>query len=80
MNETNGKPTFSNTVDQIQIHTLEKNGERTAANSCITCMQSTRAVAFVPCAHYVTCLPCGHGETECPVCKSKIMACVRIYE
>ncbi len=58
----------------------EKEPEPSTTNLCISCFKYSRSVAFVPCAHYVTCLQCGHGQTECPVCKTKIVACVRIYE
>ncbi len=79
-NEINCKPTSPEGLQQIHIATVEQNEEATVINPCIICSQSSRAVAFVPCAHYVNCLSCGHGRTECPVCQSKIMACVRIYE
>jgi hypothetical protein len=49
-------------------------------NLCIACSISKRAVLFVPCGHYIACLPCGHGMTVCPKCRSKITACLRIYE
>jgi hypothetical protein len=63
---------------------LSKNTEEdsilTTTVVCIACKKDHRAIAFVPCAHYITCLSCGHGMTECPVCRSTIVACVRIYE
>ncbi len=76
----NCKPTSPNGLERSQTGRLEQDEGLIATNFCVTCTQSNRAVAFVPCAHYVTCLPCGHGMTECPVCQSQIMACVRIYE
>jgi hypothetical protein len=51
-----------------------------ATNLCIACMTDKRAVVFVPCGHYIACLPCGHGMAICPMCRSKITACLRIYE
>ncbi len=61
--------------DQIDQATMSS-----TTDLCIVCDKNSRAVAFVPCAHYLTCVPCGHGLTECPVCRSKIMALVKIYE
>ncbi len=75
-----GKATSSETAQSMPDDTCEQELVPSTTNLCIACHRSSRAVAFVPCAHYVTCLPCGHGLTECPVCRSKIMACVRIYE
>ncbi len=49
-------------------------------NLCIACAITKRAVVFVPCGHYIACSPCGHGMTICPKCRSKITACLRIYE
>jgi E3 ubiquitin-protein ligase XIAP len=47
---------------------------------CTACGTTARAVVFVPCGHYIACIPCGHGMTVCPMCRSTITACVRIYE
>ncbi len=74
------KPTSPSGLEWSQSDRLEQDEGATATNFCIICAQNSRAVAFVPCAHYVTCLTCGHGTTKCPVCQSQIMACVRIYE
>jgi hypothetical protein len=51
-----------------------------ATNLCMACATDKRAVVFVPCGHYIACLPCGHGMAICPICRSKITACLRIYE
>jgi hypothetical protein len=80
LNEIDYKSTFPTALNQIQISTAEQKEESITTNNCIMCSKNNRAVAFVPCAHYVTCLICGHGTTACPVCESQIMACVRIYE
>jgi hypothetical protein len=58
----------------------EQDNVMTTTAACTACKKSCRAIAFVLCAHYVTCLLCGHGMTECPMCRSQIMACVKIYE
>lgn len=49
-------------------------------NLCIVCKTSKREVVFVPCGHYLACVPCGHGMETCSICSSKITAYVRIYE
>lgn len=59
-----------------------KNVESTAATSnlCISCATNPRALAFVPCAHFVACVSCAHSLKACPMCQSTIKAYVRIYE
>lgn len=79
INDFDDKPIPDN-QHHIKIDRVEPKEEEKRTNLCISCSQNTRAVAFVPCAHYVVCLQCGHAETKCPVCQSPIMACVRIYE
>ena len=70
----------SNICDSTPTNAYEQYDRLPETNICIACAESRRAVAFVPCAHYVTCLPCAHGLIQCPVCRTKIMACVRIFE
>ncbi len=80
LNQFNFNATSSSTQEWIPSDKLEQENEPSTANLCIACNQSSRAVAFVPCAHYIACLPCGHGMTDCPMCRSKIIACLKIYE
>jgi hypothetical protein len=72
--------TTSKTSDCISGEKGEQQDIITATNICIACKKSHRAVAFIPYVHYIACLSCCHGMKECPVYRSKIMACVRIYE
>lgn len=64
----------------IQCESTYDNEQTTDLTRCITCGLSDRAVAFMPCSHFVNCIPCGHDTTECPVCHSRIMAYVKIYQ
>jgi hypothetical protein len=77
LDENNYKLTFCNILYKIQIDTVKKKDGGTTTIFCIACVRNSRSVAFISCGHYVTCLPCGHGMTECPVYQSKIMARVR---
>lgn len=45
---------------------------------CIVCMEAAPQVKFQPCAHSVTCWPCGHKillqTGECPMCRCTLSA------
>jgi hypothetical protein len=49
------------------------------SNSCVVCLIEERQLAFIPCGHLATCVPCGHSLQSCPTCRRKIEAFVRIY-
>jgi len=80
INQINCESTSFKTSECIHTDKLEQEEKILATNLCIACVKIRRAVAFVPCAHYITCLSCGHGMNKCPVCQTRIMACLRIYE
>ncbi|CAF0905286.1 unnamed protein product [Adineta ricciae] len=50
----------------------------TWANLCVLCLEETRTLAFVPCGHLSTCVPCGHSLKLCPTCCHKIEGYIRI--
>jgi hypothetical protein len=74
------EPTPCSNFVKIPSDTSENETLSSATNLCIACATTKRAVVFVPCGHYIACLPCGHGMTICSICQSKITACVRIHE
>ncbi|CAF1503337.1 unnamed protein product, partial [Rotaria sp. Silwood1] len=59
-NQNSYQSTSDGTSDCIDIDAVEHKKMILPTNICISCVKSHRAVAFVPCAHYVTCLSCGH--------------------
>ena len=65
---------------EISNDVFEHETPISTVNLCIACATDKRAVVFVPCGHYIACLPCGHGMAICPMCRSNITACIRIYE
>lgn len=77
---TNNDSKTSKPSECILSENTEDNDILTTNVAWIACKKDHRAIVFVPCAHYITCLSCGHGMTECSVCRSTIVACVRIYE
>ncbi|CAF1191531.1 unnamed protein product [Rotaria sordida] len=82
-NDQSTSVTTSECIDidiDIDIDIFKHEETMSTTNLCISCMKSYRAIAFVPCAHYVSCLACGHGMKECPICRKTIMGCLRIYE
>ncbi|CAF1610210.1 unnamed protein product [Adineta ricciae] len=48
------------------------------ANLCVLCLEETRTLAFVPCGHLSTCVPCGHSLKLCPTCCHEIQGSIRI--
>ncbi|CAF1614968.1 unnamed protein product [Rotaria sp. Silwood1] len=46
--------------------------------SCVVCSEGERQLAFLPCGHLTTCVPCGHSLRSCPLCRQKIEAYVTI--
>ncbi len=73
-------PAPSKNLLEISNDASEPETSSPTTNNCIACTTNKRAVVFVPCAHYIACVSCGHGMAVCPKCRSKIDACVRIYE
>jgi hypothetical protein len=78
--EEKNQSTPSGSFVQISSNASEYETSSFVGNLCIACAMTKRAVVFVPCGHYIACVPCGHDMTICPMCRSKITACVRIYE
>lgn len=74
------EPTSTENSAQNSNNTSEGTTSSSTGNLCIVCTTSKRAVALIPCGHYIACVPCGHGMATCPICRSEVMACVRIYE
>jgi hypothetical protein len=57
----------------------QESSTNAATNLCIICSTRQRAIAFVPCGHFVVCIPCGHGSKICPTCGSDIKGLLRIF-
>jgi len=79
-NKDKNEPTSSGNSGKVSSNTSENQNSSSVTNLCTACGTTARAVVFVPCGHYIACIPCGHGMTVCPMCRSTITACVRIYE
>ena len=43
------------------------------------CMESDRAVLFLPCGHAVACAGCAAGLRECPVCRGAVERAVPFF-
>ena len=46
---------------------------------CVVCMEAERDSVFLPCMHYAACIACGTQLSDCPICRSTITGCSRIY-
>jgi hypothetical protein len=44
----------------------------TARTLCCVCLESRRAVVFLPCKHEATCKACGEQLDLCPICRTPI--------
>lgn len=78
-NESDQSANSEGLSDNI-TNTSESEKLPSIVNPCMVCGKSQRAAAFIPCGHYLACVPCAHGMESCPMCREKIAALVRIYE
>jgi len=49
------------------------------STSCIICLQSKRAIAFMPCFHVISCETCASRLSTCPMCRAPIERQQRVY-
>ena len=45
----------------------------------MVCVESDRAVLFLPCGHAVACGVCATGLQECPVCRGAVERAVPFF-
>lgn len=57
----------------------EENRKLKEARLCKVCMDHELAVVFLPCGHLATCNNCAPALANCPLCRLKIRAYVRIF-
>jgi hypothetical protein len=46
---------------------------------CVVCMESDRAVLFLPCGHAVACAACAVGLQQCPLCRCEVERAVPFF-
>jgi hypothetical protein len=74
-------PNKSNNEDPQMLQSSSASTSTTNATTlCVICSIRNRALALVPCGHFIVCVPCGHGLVVCPNCGTNIKALVRIYD
>ncbi|CAF3734935.1 unnamed protein product [Rotaria sp. Silwood1] len=64
--------------EAIKRHQEIPEQRRIPVESCVVCSVEERQLAFLPCGHLSTCVPCGHSLRSCPLCRQKIEAYVAI--
>mmetsp|Transcript_18414 Transcript_18414/g.40110 ORF Transcript_18414/g.40110 Transcript_18414/m.40110 type:complete len:235 (+) Transcript_18414:389-1093(+) len=62
-------------------HTLPAVDEAKEERSCVICLDNRRTIAFFPCKHMCTCLPCSRNRrlVKCPICREEIVLKTTIY-
>ncbi|CAF0880673.1 unnamed protein product [Adineta steineri] len=68
---------IQSTATGTQAQDLPRN--LTPSNLCVLCLTEEKRLAYLPCGHLATCVPCGHTLRSCPICRCKIDAFMRIY-
>ena len=48
-------------------------------SECVVCYIEKRILAFLPCGHLTTCVPCGYSLNLCPMCRQRKEAMVAIH-
>jgi len=47
---------------------------------CVICEEKKADTALVECGHMLFCGDCAGKLKECPVCRQKVVKCIRIYQ
>ena len=47
--------------------------------TCVICMDNAVDIVFLPCGHIVSCLRCAQNMASCPICRTSINTCQKIY-
>uniref|UniRef100_A0A674PF82 Leucine rich repeat and sterile alpha motif containing 1 n=1 Tax=Takifugu rubripes TaxID=31033 RepID=A0A674PF82_TAKRU len=48
-------------------------------SECVVCMEAAAQIIFLPCGHVCCCQVCSGALQGCPLCRSTILQCVRLY-
>ena len=46
--------------------------------TCLLCLEAQRSVLFKPCNHFACCSCCAARQRDCPVCRSRVVAQMKI--
>jgi hypothetical protein len=85
------RPTTQMLYDPVRIVVPEPDSQdnETATdrgNRCGVCLNRKKKCAFVPCGHFVGCVPCAReyfsdsGNTRCWICKAPVSQIIRIFD
>ena len=72
----NGSATFEQIATPASSST-DANDER---DTCIICMESSIDCVLLECGHMCLCLKCGETIKDCPICRKKVVKCIKIYK
>ena len=59
--------------------TADFEDDSSSSKRCSLCWTDDKELAFLPCGHVATCVPCGYSLKICPICRQRIEAFVRVY-
>ncbi|CAF0868577.1 unnamed protein product [Adineta ricciae] len=69
----------SSKLDEIKSDSTTKNVVPKKSDPCVLCLTEEKCLAFMPCGHVATCVPCGHSLRSCPMCRTETKAFLRVY-
>ena len=58
---------------------LEDKLEKSLSNQCVICQSTIKNCLLIPCSHISSCFNCSTTLLKCPICRSKINQCVKVY-
>jgi len=62
-----------------RLKELQAGQKRKRDADCTVCLDNPVEIAFDPCGHVVSCQACAAAMPTCPVCRTTIDACLRIF-
>jgi hypothetical protein len=66
-------------LTQVKREKATAEAEAEDRAQCVVCMESDRAVLFLPCGHAVACVGCAAGLQQCPVCRALVERAVPFF-
>jgi hypothetical protein len=61
------------------INVQDQSVSSAPTDPCAVCFLEKKELAFLPCGHLATCVPCGYSLNLCPICRREKEAVVKIY-
>jgi hypothetical protein len=67
------------TQSDIRHRLLKENHRLKKLSSCKICLNEKLQIVFLPCRHLVACMVCGNSVKQCPICRRRILATIKVF-